>query len=227
MDSETSEYERIVSETVVFVKAQMDQAEGSHDFYHVDRVRKSALNIAKLEGLSGKDLLVVELGALMHDIEDYKYSGSETKCAEVVTAHLKALCVDEAIITDVVNVVSNVSFRKELGGASYESHALFCVQDADRLDAIGAIGVARCFAYGGSQKRALYDPLNAPINKDVALSKEEYTKSETPSVNHFYEKLLKLKDMLKTESGKKLAQKRHEFMESFLDEFFNEWEGKC
>eukprot|EP00056_Hartaetosiga_gracilis_P003572 m.64931 g.64931 ORF g.64931 m.64931 type:complete len:164 (-) comp11505_c0_seq1:7-498(-) len=163
----------------------------------------------------------------MHDIEDYKYSGSETKCAEVVTAHLQALCVEQQLIQKVVDVVSNVSFRKELGGVKHESKALFCVQDADRLDAIGAIGIARCFAYGGSKGRPLYDPIDAPISKDIALSKEEYTKSATPSVNHFYEKLLKLKDMLKTETGKRLADKRHAVMEEFLSEFFNEWEGKC
>eukprot|EP00911_Craspedida_sp_UC1_P002173 UC1_evm4s1666 len=220
----------LVERTREFVKTELEGMEGSHDFYHIVRVYNMTCKLAREENLSEADTLIAELGALLHDIADWKYAGSDEAGPAKAEAFLRsqqAGACDEATIAGVIAIIRGVSFHSELGGAGSKTDitpALAVVQDADRLDAIGAIGVARCFAYGGSKKRALYDPEVPPV-KD--LTKDAYMKSNSASVNHFYEKLLRLKGMLKTEAGRRTAEARHTFMETFLERFYDEWEGRA
>lgn len=212
--------EDIITVTIDFVKFELKGAEGGHDWWHVYRVWKSAIEIAKEEGV---DLFIVELGALLHDIADSKFNnGDESIGPKKVSQFLKSLLVDEDIISHVVNIVKHISFKGGNEQQTFRSSELDVVQDADRLDALGAIGIARTFNYGGFKNRGLYDP-NTPPN--LNMSREEYKNSTAPTINHFYEKLLLLKDRMNTKTGKKLAQKRHDFLELYLDQFYAEWEG--
>lgn len=212
---------QIIENTMQFVKQTLADAEGGHDWFHIERVYKTAKNIATTENA---DLFIVALGALLHDIADSKfYDGDETIGPKKARQFLESQVVDEPIINHVEKIIENISFKGGNFIQNFRSIELECLQDADRLDAIGAVGIARCFSYGGYKKRALYNPDIAP---NLNMSKEEYKKSTAPSVNHFYEKLLLLKDKMNTESGKKIALKRHEFMESFLTQFYGEWEGE-
>ncbi|NPA45359.1 MAG: HD domain-containing protein [Chlorobi bacterium] len=213
--------QEIINKTISFVKNTLKEADGSHDWWHIYRVWKNTLLILKTEKAN---YLTCELAALLHDIADHKFhNGNETIGAKKAEEFLISLNIDKEIINDVVKIVENISF---LGGhkkSNYYSIELAVVQDADRLDAIGAIGIARTFAYGGYKKREIYNP---KIKPNLQMSKEEYKNSTAPTINHFYEKLLLLKDKMNTETGKKLAYERHSFMEQFLEQFYNEWEGK-
>ena len=211
----------IIDKTILFVKTKLEQAEGGHDWFHIERVYKNALLIAKEEAC---DLTVVKLGALLHDIADSKFhNGDETIGPKTARAFLEAENVDEATIVHVVNIIENISFKGGNFERTFSSKELEIVQDADRLDAIGAIGIARCFNYGGFKNRALYNPAIPP---KFGMSKEEYKTNDSPTINHFYEKLLLLKDKMNTPTGKKIAEARHRFMENFLSQFYAEWDGE-
>jgi uncharacterized protein len=211
----------IIDKTILFVKSKLEQAEGGHDWFHIERVYKNALLIAQEETC---DLIVVKLGALLHDIADSKFhDGDETIGPKTARTFLEAEKVDEATIVHVINIIENISFKGGNFERAFHSKELEIVQDADRLDAIGAIGIARCFNYGGFKNRALYNPAIPP---KLNMSKEEYKNSDSPTLNHFYEKLLLLKDKMNTPTGKKIAEARHRFMENFLSQFYAEWDGE-
>ena len=213
--------EQLIENTVSFVKLQLKNAEGGHDWFHIERVYKNTLAIAKNEKC---DLLVCQLGALLHDIADSKFhNGDEEIGPETARKFLQSEKVSIEIIEQVIQIIKNISFKGGNFNKEFNSIELQVVQDADRLDAIGAIGIARCFNYGGFKNRTIYNP---EIKPNLTMSKEEYKSSDSPTINHFYEKLLLLKDKMNTVSGKKIAEKRHDFMETFLEQFYGEWEGK-
>lgn len=213
--------QELVEATKVFVKQQLENAEGGHDWFHTIRVFNNAKLIAKGENV---DDLVVALGALLHDIADSKFhDGDETIGPRVAREFLFEHNVDSSVIEHVVKIIENISFNKSLeAGEKFTSLELQVVQDADRLDAIGAIGIARCFNYGGFKNRKMFDP---DIQPNLNMTKEEYKKSKAPTINHFYEKLLLLKDKMNTKTGKRIAKERHKYMEEFLDQFYAEWDG--
>ena len=215
----------LIEKTIEFVKETLAEAEGGHDWFHIQRVFKNTLLIAKNEKV---DILVVSLGALLHDIADAKfYDGDETIGPKLAYSFLQSLKVDNVIIDHVVKIIENISFKSSLNEPpnkkkKFVSKELNVVQDADRLDAIGAIGIARAFNYGGFKNRQLHNP-DVPPHPN--MTKAEYKKSTGPTINHFYEKLLLLKDRMNTESGKRLAEKRHQFMLDYLAQFDKEWNG--
>jgi uncharacterized protein len=211
----------LIDNTILFVKQKLENAEGGHDWFHIERVYKNALLIAQNEICN---LEIVQLGALLHDIADSKFNnGDETVGPKVAREFLESQKTSEEIINHVINIIENISFKGGNFENKFTSIELEIVQDADRLDAIGAIGIARTFNYGGFKNRALYNP---EIVQNLNMSKEEYKNSEAPTLNHFYEKLLLLKDKMNTETGKKIALERHQYMENFLSQFYAEWEGK-
>lgn len=211
----------LIDNTISFVKQKLENAEAGHDWFHIERVYKNALLIAEGEDC---DLTIVKLGALLHDIADSKFNnGDESIGPKVAREFLESQNASEETIEHVVNIIENISFKGGNFENFFSSKELEIVQDADRLDAIGAIGIARTFNYGGFKNRPLYNPTIAP---KLNMTKEEYKKSEAPTLNHFYEKLLLLKDKMNTKTGKKIAHQRHEFMELFLSQFYTEWEGE-
>lgn len=211
----------LVDNTILFVKEKLQNAEGGHDWFHIERVYKNALLITKDEDCN---LEIVKLGALLHDIADSKFhSGDEKIGPKIARDFLVNQKVDENTIAHVIAIIDNISFKGGNFEKKFTSKELDIVQDADRLDALGAIGIARTFNYGGFKNRPIYNP---NIQPNLNMSKEEYKKSEAPTLNHFYEKLLLLKDKMNTETGKKLAKERHTFMEKFLAQFYAEWEGE-
>lgn len=211
----------IISKTISFVKDKLDNAEGGHDWFHIERVYKNAMLIAKNEVC---ELTVVKLGALLHDIADSKFhDGDESIGPITARTFLESENVDQATIDHVVQIIENISYKGGNFEKTFTSIELDIVQDADRLDALGAIGIARTFNYGGFKNRVLYDPLIAPNTK---MTKEEYKNNEAPTLNHFYEKLLLLKNKMNTESGKQIAKERHRYMEGFLSQFYAEWYGE-
>lgn len=214
--------EDIINKTIAFVKQTLANAEGGHDWFHIERVYKNSILIAKNEPV---DAFVVALGALLHDIADSKfYDGDETVGPKLAREFLFKHNIDSAIIEHVTQIIENISFKSSLEGATqFKSAELDVVQDADRLDAIGAIGIARTFNYGGFKNRAIYNP---EISPNLNMTKAEYKVSTAPTINHFYEKLLLLKDKMNTKTGKQLAEKRHEFMQLYLEQFYDEWHGK-
>jgi uncharacterized protein len=213
--------DNLVNNTIAFVKEQLKGAEGGHDWFHIERVYKNAMLIAKNEQC---DETAVVLGALLHDIADSKFNdGDETVGPRVARNFLKAQNVHEDIIVHVVNIIENISFKGGNFEKKFSSPELDIVQDADRLDALGAIGIARAFNYGGFKGRALYDPAIAP---NLKMTKEEYKNTTAPTLNHFYEKLLLLKNRMNTNTGRMLAQGRHEYMENFLAQFYGEWNAE-
>lgn len=214
--------DQLIETTKEFVKSSLANAEGGHDWFHTLRVFNNSLLIAKDENV---DELVVSLGALLHDIADSKFhDGDETIGPKVARKFLFKLNVDSLVIEHVINIIENISFGKSLEDAEkFKSPELDVIQDADRLDAIGAIGIARCFNYGGFKNRVLYNP---EIKPNLNMSKEEYKKSTAPTINHFYEKLLLLKDKMNTKTGKRIAKERHNYMEQFLNQFYAEWNGE-
>jgi uncharacterized protein len=210
----------IIENTINFVKKQLENAESGHNWFHMERVYNNALLIAKEETCN---LEVVQLAALLHDIADSKFhDGDETVGPKVARTFLTSENVSEETINHVVKIIENISFKGGNFEKKFTSKELEIVQDADRLDAIGAVGIARTFNYGGFKNREIYNP---EIEPNLNMSKEEYKNSTAPTINHFYEKLLLLKDKMNTESGKKIAQQRHAFMETFLEQFYNEWNG--
>ena len=214
----------LIEETIAFVKETLRDAEGGHDWFHIERVFNNTLLLAKEEKVN---ILVVSLAALLHDIADPKFhDGDESIGPKKAKDFLMTLSVDQECIDHVVKIIENISFKSSLGTKKerFNSPELQVVQDADRLDAIGAIGIARAFNYGGFKNRLLYDP---EIEPDLHMSKEAYKKSTAPTINHFYEKLLLLKDKMNTATGKKLAASRHQFMQSYLDQFYKEWDGNA
>jgi len=209
-----------ITKTIAFVKEQLANAEGGHDWFHIERVFNNVLLISKTERV---DKIVVSLAALLHDIADSKFhNGDETIGPKIAREFLFNLNVDSAVIEHVINIIENISFKGGNVSRKFHSKELDVVQDADRLDAIGAIGIARCFNYGGFKNRQLYNP---DIKPNLKMTKEEYKSSTAPTINHFYEKLLLLKDKMNTKTGLKIALQRHEYMECFLKQFYNEWEG--
>ncbi|MFK7748277.1 MAG: HD domain-containing protein [Kordia sp.] len=211
----------IIAKTITFVQETLANAEGGHDWFHIERVYKNSLLIAKEETV---DEFVVSLGALLHDIADSKFHNGDEKIGPKVARNfLESIAVAEDVITHVENIITNISFKGGNFDQQFTSPELDVIQDADRLDAIGAIGIARCFNYGGFKNRKLHDP---SIEPNLNMTKEEYKKSTTPTINHFYEKLLLLKDKMNTNTGKKIAEQRHAYMEQFLAQFFAEWNGE-
>jgi uncharacterized protein len=210
-----------INNTVDFVKRTLSKAEGGHDWWHIYRVWQLSKQIASKE--ENVNLTVVELGALLHDIADSKfYDGDEEIGPRLAAKFLKKENVEDSVVEHVINIIRNISFKNSFEDQTFSSKELDIVQDADRLDAIGAIGIARTFNYGGHKGRTLYDPA---IKPEENLNKETYKKSTAPTINHFYEKLLLLKDKMNTKTGKEMAVNRHKFMEQYLKEFFDEWEG--
>ncbi len=215
----------LIAVTSAYVKKTLQGAEGGHDWFHIERVFKNAQRIAKEERV---DTLVVDLASLLHDIADAKFHhGDETKGPKWASDFLKSIQVKDDVTDHVVQIIENISFKSGLSDENkrqrtFNSIELQVVQDADRLDAIGAIGIARAFNYGGFKNRPLYVPGILP---NLGMSKEEYKNSTAPTINHFYEKLLLLKDKMNTDTGKKLAEERHQFMLTFLKQFYGEWSG--
>ncbi len=210
-----------IEKTAVFVRQSLSKAEGGHDWWHACRVWKTATRLA---GEENADPFVVQLGALLHDIADAKFhDGDETLGPGIARDFLQKQGVDEKVVDHVVKIIKNISFKNSFEGPGFQSKELDVVGDADRLDALGAIGIARTFNYGGHKGFALYDP-DIPPQKH--RSKEDYKKSSAPTLNHFYEKLFLLKDRMKTRTGKKLAEARHRFMEAYIGQFLEEWEGR-
>jgi uncharacterized protein len=211
----------LIEVTKTFVKKELANAEGGHDWFHILRVFNNALLISKNENV---DTLVVALGALLHDIADSKFhNDDETIGPKTAREFLFKHDVDSVVIEHVVKIIENISFKGGNEEQKFRSPELDVIQDADRLDAIGAIGIARCFNYGGFKNRTLFDPV---IKPNLKMTKKEYKASTAPTINHFYEKLLLLKDKMNTKTGQQIAEKRHYFMELYLSQFYAEWDGK-
>lgn len=212
----------LIEATKNFVKKELAGAEGGHDWFHIERVYKNAILIAKNEKV---DPLTVALGALLHDIADSKFhNGDSTVGPRVAAAFLIKQNVDSNIINHVVKIIENISYSSNIGNRDvFKSIELDVVQDADRLDALGAIGIARTINYGGFKNRTIYNP---DIKPNLNMTKAEYKASTAPTINHFYEKLLLLKDKMNTKTGKKIASQRHDFMLLYLKQFFAEWNGE-
>jgi uncharacterized protein len=207
----------VIEKTVTFVQDTLKNAEGGHDWWHIHRVWTNAKHIAQREHC---DLLTVELAALLHDIADSKFHNGDEEIGPATAGNfLSSILVDADTITHVQQIIRHMSFKASFDKATFHSNELAIVQDADRLDAIGAIGIARAFTYGGFKDREIYNP---NIQPNLNMSKEEYKNTTAPTINHFYEKLLLLKDKMNTPTGKQLAGQRHNFMESFLQQFYSE-----
>ena len=223
--------QEIIKKTELFVKKTVSEDSTGHDWWHVHRVRNLAKRIARHEDA---DIFIVELAALLHDIGDYKFfQGDEEAGAVKVREWLSSLEIPPSLINKIVEITSRISFMhtlpdkgkvrgKKNSATPILTKELMAVTDADRLDAMGAIGIARTFTYGGFFNRPIYDPATKPSK---SITKEEYKITEAPSINHFYEKLLKLKDMMYTKLGHKMAKRRHRFLNLYLKQFFKEWKG--
>ena len=208
----------IIDTTAEFIKAKFSGESSGHDWWHIYRVWQNALFIAKHEKA---DIYVVQLAALLHDVADWKFNdGDETAGARIAEEYLKKLTVPDSIIIQVCRIIEEVSFKGAGVATPATSIEAKIVQDADRLDAIGAIGIARAFAYGGYKHREMHNPA---IQPEAHASFEAYKKNTGPTINHFYEKLLLLKDLMQTATGRKLATQRHDYMLAFLDQFYQEW----
>lgn len=211
----------IIDTAVAFVQQELAGAEGGHDWWHIYRVWRQARQIAAEERAN---MLVVELAALLHDIADPKFhQGDENVGPAKAAAFMQAHNIPADAALHVENIIRHMSFKNGLEKQAFYSPEMGVVQDADRLDAMGAIGIARAFNYGGFKNRALYDPAVPP---NLQMTKEEYKHSSAPTINHFYEKLLLLKDRMNTATGRRLAEERHRYMEGFLERFYKEWEGE-
>lgn len=212
--------QQLIDDTATYVRQTLENAEGGHDWWHILRVWNNAKLIAQTEPANQ---LVVELAALLHDIADAKFHGGDEEIGPRTAINfLQSQNVDGEVIEHVAQIIRHMSFKASFDGKKFSSPELDVVQDADRLDAIGAIGVARAFNYGGFKGREMHNPETSP---NLNMSKEEYKNTTAPTINHFYEKLLLLKEKMNTPTAQKLAAQRHEFMETFLDQFYSEWEG--
>jgi uncharacterized protein len=208
----------LIENTVEFVKEKLEGAEAGHDWFHIERVWKLSKNIAETEECNRE---VVELAALLHDIADPKFhNGDETIALKVSREFLESQNASEDVVEKVLFIIKNISFKNRGEVPKDLPIELKIVQDADRIDAIGAIGIGRTFNFGGFKNNLMYDPNIAP---KLNMSKDEYKKSNGTTINHFYEKLLLLKDLMNTEKGKEIAEERHDFMLKFLDQFYKEW----
>lgn len=211
---------KIIQKTADFVKRELSDDSSGHDWWHIYRVWKNSIAINRHEKA---DPFIVEMAALLHDLDDWKFNESADDTPRRAQAWMQSCGVDEEIIEKVCEVIKNISFKGANTENKMNSLEGFIVQDADRLDAIGAIGIGRAFAYGGYKNRPMYDPDSPP---KMHASFEQYKNSNSATINHFYEKLLLLKDRMNTLAAKKIAEHRHEVMLRFLDQFMNEWEGK-
>jgi len=212
--------DQIIIQTTEYIKAKLMGEGSGHDWWHVYRVWKNAIHIGKQESV---DLFVVELAALLHDVADWKFhDGNEEIGPQVAKDWLESLGVSEEIVSHVCQIIKDISFKGAGVVTAMKTTEGMVVQDADRLDALGAIGIARTFAYGGSKNREMYNP---DINPEMHASFEQYKKSQETSINHFYEKLLLLKELMNTATAKQIAEKRHAVMEDYLAQFYREWEG--
>ncbi len=208
----------LIQKTVAFVKEILHGSEAGHDWFHTERVWKLSRLIAQTENC---DITVVELGALLHDIADPKFHhGDEELALKIAKDFLESEQVPEKTVKDVLFSIQHISFKNRGEQPENIPVELKIVQDADRLDAIGAIGIARTFNFGGFKNNKMYDPELPP---KLNMTKKEYKKSEGTTINHFYEKLLLLKDMMNTDKAKELAAERHDFMLQFLEQFYYEW----
>jgi len=222
--------EKIIKKTEDFVKKVFLEDYTGHDWWHTHRVRVLAKKIAISESA---DLFIVDMAALLHDVGDYKFFGGDEEAGVLfVKKWLSSLKVTEELADKMLTVISHISYkntlpesgnRKKQDSPNFPSKEFMAVCDADRLDAIGAIGIARVFTYGGFYKRQIYNPKIKPMKN---ITQEEYKKTDAPSINHFYEKLLRIKEMMYTKLGKKIAKKRHRFLNLYLKEFYKEWKGK-
>lgn len=216
------EEKNLITKTELFVRETLKNSESGHNWFHIERVWKNAKHIGQAENVN---MLIVQLAALLHDIADSKFhNGDETIGPRIAQKFLEEQEVDNEMIDHVVKIIENMSFRSAYDKPSFISKELQAVQDADRLDAIGAIGIARAFHFGGYKNREIYDPKVPP---DLNMTKEAYKKSTAPTINHFYEKLLLLKDKMNTITGKQMAEERHVFMEKYLQQFYAEWNGEA
>lgn len=210
-----------LSNTIAFVKKTLENVESGHDFYHIERVYKNAQLIAQTENCN---LEVIQLAALLHDIADSKFNnGDETVGPKTAQVFLATQNIEQATIHHVIKIIENISFKGGNFQRDFDSIELQIVQDADRLDAIGAIGIGRTFNYGGFKNNPMHIP---NLDPKLNMTKQEYKKHQGTTINHFYEKLLLLKDLMNTESGKKIAEQRHQFMLTFLEQFYAEWDGE-
>lgn len=208
----------VLAETEEFIRKEFEGEGSGHDWWHIHRVRNLAIHLAQSEG---GDLFLVEMAALLHDLDDWKISGNET--LEQTKAWLNQTEISEEEREKILSIILEVSFKGAQVETPTSSLEAAIVQDADRLDAIGAVGIARTFAYGGNKGRLLYHPDEKP---EMHASFDAYQKTTAPTINHFYEKLLLLKDRMNTAKAKQMAEERHRYMEKFLEQFFAEWEGK-
>lgn len=214
--------QQIIAKTQDFLKEKFTAEGSGHDYWHMYRVWQLSKNIAASE--QDVDLFTLELCALLHDVADWKFhDGDEEAGPRAAREWLESLDVDNAVIEHIEDIIRNVSFKGANVASTMKTIEGKIIHDADKLDAIGAIGIARTFTYGGSKGRAMYDPEISPEQHDTF---EAYKNSDSPTINHFYEKLLLLRDRMYTETGKKIAAHRHEIMEQFLTEFYDEWDGK-
>jgi uncharacterized protein len=212
----------IISSTVNFVQEKLSGDSSGHDWWHIYRVWKTSIAISK--NYEEADDLIVQLASLLHDIADWKFhSGDFSVGPRIAAGWLSTFPLDDTRIKHICRIIETLSFKGNGVKSEMETLEGMIVQDADRLDAIGAIGIARTFAYGGNKGRSMYTPGIEPKHHATA---EEYLKSEGTTINHFHEKLLLLKDMMNTESAKKIAEGRHRYMEQFLTQFHEEWEGR-
>lgn len=211
--------QKIISFIASDVEARLSGEGSGHDWWHIYRVWKMSQRIG---GEEQADMQIVEMAALLHDIADWKFHDGDEDIGPRIAGEIMG---EHGVSSDVIEHVQLIIRESGFKGAPVEPSTLEgkVMQDADRLDAIGAIGIARCFAYGGHKGRVLYDPAIEPV---VMTSKEQYAKNTSPSINHFYEKLLLLKDLMNTDTGRKLAKERHQFIEAYLEQFYGEWEGK-
>jgi uncharacterized protein len=211
----------MIAKTIAYVKQELKDAEAGHDWFHIERVYNLAMMIAKTESC---DIKVVQYGALLHDIADSKFhDGDETIGSKKASNFLKSINESDEVINHVIKIIENISFKGGNFQQDFKSKELDIVQDADRLDAMGAIGIARTFNYGGFKNMPLYDP---EIKPNLNMDKNIYKKSKAPTINHFHEKLLLLKDRMNTNKGSEIAQIRHNFMVDYLQQFENEWHVK-
>lgn len=211
----------IIKLAIVFVKNKLSKNESGHDWWHTNRVYNMAIYLARKEKA---DLFICQMAALFHDIADPKFhNGDENIGPKITSDFLKKYGVDSYSIIHIIKIISSMSFSKSKDKIDFFSLEFAVVQDADRLDAIGAIGIARAFSYGGYKKSPFYDP---EIKPNLKMTKVEYRKNNASVINHFYEKLLLLKDRMNTKSAKKIAKKRHQFMLDFLKQFYSEWQNK-
>jgi len=212
----------IIKNTALYAQETLAEAEGGHDWFHIERVWKLSKHIGETEG--NVNMTIIELGALLHDIADSKFhDGDEEIGPKTARQWLESQSVEATLVEQVENIIRHISFKGSLEGQQWMSPELAVVQDADRLDGMGAIGIARTFNYGGYKGRALYDPAQPP---KLDMTKEEYKSSTSPTLNHFDEKLLLLKDKMNTRTGKQMAEERHQYMLDYLEQFHAEWSGK-